>query len=109
MFSQTQNERHENTNLRAENERLRAENVRFREALSNTACPNCGGPTAIGEISYDEHHVRLENAHLREEVLLINTIKTILILLRALTIFVLVFFFITFWLNFYFRLIGFHL
>ncbi|KAL1812886.1 homeobox-leucine zipper protein HDG2 isoform X2 [Daucus carota subsp. sativus] len=63
-----QNERHENTNLRAENESLQAENVRFREALGSTSCPNCGGAAAIGEISYDEHHVRLENAHLREEI-----------------------------------------
>jgi len=42
--------------------------MRFREALSNASCPNCGGPTAIGEMSFDEHHLRLENARLREEV-----------------------------------------
>lgn len=65
---QTQQERHENTALRTENDKLRADNMRFREALSNASCPNCGGPTAIGEMSFDEHHLRLENARLREEV-----------------------------------------
>ncbi|XP_027340739.1 homeobox-leucine zipper protein HDG2-like isoform X1 [Abrus precatorius] len=64
----TQHERHENTQLRSENEKLRADNMRFREALSNASCPNCGGPTAIGEMSFDEHHLRLENARLREEI-----------------------------------------
>lgn len=67
---QTQHERHENTSLRNENEKLRADNMRYREALSNASCPNCGGPTAIGEMSFDEHHLRLENARLREEVTL---------------------------------------
>ena len=65
---QTQHERHENTQLRTENEKLRADNMRVREALGNASCPNCGGPTAIGEMSFDEHHLRLENARLREEV-----------------------------------------
>ncbi|KAE8075731.1 hypothetical protein FH972_014423 [Carpinus fangiana] len=64
----TQHERHENTQLRSENEKLRADNMRYREALSNASCPNCGGPTAIGEMSFDEHHLRLENARLREEI-----------------------------------------
>ncbi|KAF4382639.1 hypothetical protein F8388_015467 [Cannabis sativa] len=64
----TQHERHENTQLRTENDKLRADNMRYREALSNASCPNCGGPTAIGEMSFDEHHLRLENARLREEI-----------------------------------------
>uniref|UniRef100_A0A2P2K237 Homeobox-leucine zipper protein HDG2 isoform X3 n=2 Tax=Rhizophora mucronata TaxID=61149 RepID=A0A2P2K237_RHIMU len=64
----TKHERHENTQLRTENEKLRAENMRYREALSNASCPNCGGPTAIGEMSFDEHHLRLENVRLREEI-----------------------------------------
>jgi regulator of replication initiation timing len=66
---QTQHERSENSQLRAENEKLRTDNMRYREALSNASCPNCGGPTAIGEMSFDEHHLRLENGRLREEVL----------------------------------------
>ncbi|XP_022952948.1 homeobox-leucine zipper protein HDG2-like [Cucurbita moschata] len=64
----THHERHENTQLRTENEKLRADNMRYREALGNATCPNCGGPTAIGEMSFDEHHLRLENARLREEI-----------------------------------------
>ncbi|CAH8251226.1 unnamed protein product [Arabidopsis lyrata] len=61
-------ERHENSHLRAENEKLRNDNLRYREALANASCPNCGGPTAIGEMSFDEHQLRLENARLREEI-----------------------------------------
>ncbi|OAY81802.1 Homeobox-leucine zipper protein ROC2 [Ananas comosus] len=64
----TQHERHENTQLRADNEKLRAENMRYKEALGNASCPNCGGPAAIGEMSFDEHHLRIENARLREEI-----------------------------------------
>ncbi|KAL5573311.1 hypothetical protein UlMin_022908 [Ulmus minor] len=64
----TQHERHENTQLRSENEKLKIDNMRYREAIGNASCPNCGGPTAIGEMSFDEHHLRLENARLREEI-----------------------------------------
>ncbi|CAO2210210.1 unnamed protein product [Urochloa humidicola] len=66
----TQQERHENTQLRAENEKLRAENARYKEALANAACPNCGGPATavIGEMSFDEHHLRIENARLHDEI-----------------------------------------
>ncbi|KAL2473381.1 Homeobox-leucine zipper protein MERISTEM L1 [Forsythia ovata] len=64
----SQHERHENTQLRTENEKLRAENIRYKEALSNATCPNCGGPAAIGEMSFDEQHLRIENARLREEI-----------------------------------------
>ncbi|KAJ3698612.1 hypothetical protein LUZ61_002317 [Rhynchospora tenuis] len=63
-----QHERSENSQLRAENEKLRAENMRYKEALTNASCPNCGGPAALGEMSFDEHHLRLENARLREEI-----------------------------------------
>ncbi|XP_075112095.1 homeobox-leucine zipper protein PROTODERMAL FACTOR 2 [Nicotiana tabacum] len=61
-------ERHENTQLRNENEKLRAENIRYKEALSTATCPNCGGPAAVGEMSFDEQHLRIENARLREEI-----------------------------------------
>ncbi|XP_043692658.1 homeobox-leucine zipper protein ROC2-like [Telopea speciosissima] len=64
----THHERNENTQLRTDNEKLRAENMRYKEAISNASCPNCGGPTAIGEMSFDEHHLRIENARLREEI-----------------------------------------
>ncbi|XP_040379295.1 homeobox-leucine zipper protein ROC2 isoform X2 [Oryza brachyantha] len=63
-----QHERHENSQLRSENEKLRAENMRYKEALSSASCPNCGGPAALGEMSFDEHHLRIENARLREEI-----------------------------------------
>lgn len=68
LLLQAQHERCENTQLRNENEKLRAENIRYKEALSNAACPNCGGPAAIGEMSFDEHQLRIENARLRDEV-----------------------------------------
>ncbi|KAI9123790.1 hypothetical protein K1719_005090 [Acacia pycnantha] len=63
-----QHERHENSILKAENEKLRAENNRYKEALNNASCPNCGGPAALGEMSFDEQHLRIENARLREEI-----------------------------------------
>ncbi|GFZ06319.1 homeobox-leucine zipper family protein [Actinidia rufa] len=56
--------------LRNENDKLRAENIRYKEALSNATCPNCGGPATIGEMSFDEQHLRIENARLREEPML---------------------------------------
>lgn len=64
----SQHERHENTQLRNENDKLRAENIRYKEALTTATCPNCGGPAAIGEMSFDEQHLRIENARLREEI-----------------------------------------
>ncbi|KAH9796466.1 homeobox-leucine zipper protein MERISTEM L1 [Citrus sinensis] len=63
-----QHERHENQILKAENQKLRAENNRYKEALGNATCPNCGGPAALGEMSFDEQHLRIENARLREEI-----------------------------------------
>lgn len=73
---QTQHERSENSHLRAENDKLRAENARYKEALANATCPNCGGPATavIGEMSYDEQHLRLENARLRDEIDRISSI-----------------------------------
>ncbi|KAJ7967654.1 Homeobox-leucine zipper protein like [Quillaja saponaria] len=63
-----QHERHENSILKSDNEKLRLENNRYKEALSNASCPNCGGPAALGEMSFDEQHLRIENARLREEI-----------------------------------------
>jgi homeobox-leucine zipper protein len=54
--------------LRAENEKLRGENVSMREAIKNASCPHCGGPATMGEMSFDEQQLRLENARIREEV-----------------------------------------
>lgn len=63
-----QHERHENSQLRLENERLRIDNMRYKEALNNAACPACGGPTALAELSFEEHQLRIENSRLRDEV-----------------------------------------
>ncbi|CAN6690058.1 unnamed protein product [Malus baccata var. baccata] len=69
-----QHERHENSILKSENDKLRAENNRYKEALANATCPNCGGPAAIGEMSFDEQHLRIENARLHEEIDKISSI-----------------------------------
>ncbi|XP_073314052.1 homeobox-leucine zipper protein MERISTEM L1-like isoform X1 [Primulina huaijiensis] len=69
-----QHERHENTQLRTENEKLHADNIRYKEAIGNATCPNCGGPAAIGEMSFDEQHLRIENSRLREEIDRISSI-----------------------------------
>ncbi|KAF8014598.1 hypothetical protein BT93_H0421 [Corymbia citriodora subsp. variegata] len=63
-----QHERADNSALRAENDRIRCENIVIREALRNVMCPSCGtGPS--GEDSYfDEQKLRMENAHLKEEL-----------------------------------------
>lgn len=58
--------------LRAENDSLKNENYRLQTALRNIICPNCGGPSMIADIGLDEQQLRLENARLREEVLLIQ-------------------------------------
>ncbi|GER48160.1 homeobox-leucine zipper protein HDG2 [Striga asiatica] len=58
----------QNKRTQMKNDKLRAENVRYKEALSCATCPNCGGPAAIGEMSFDEQHLRIENVRLREEI-----------------------------------------
>ncbi|XP_030541266.1 homeobox-leucine zipper protein HDG11-like isoform X1 [Rhodamnia argentea] len=63
-----QHERADNCALRAENDRIRCENIVIREALRNVICPSCG-TVPSGEDSYfDEQKLRLENAHLKEEL-----------------------------------------
>ncbi|XP_020210648.1 homeobox-leucine zipper protein MERISTEM L1 [Cajanus cajan] len=72
----TQHERHENNLLKSENEKLRADNIRYKELLRNATCPTCGGPAAVGEMSFDEQELRLENARLREEIDRVSAIAT---------------------------------
>ncbi|KAJ4905583.1 Homeobox-leucine zipper protein ANTHOCYANINLESS 2 [Raphanus sativus] len=64
----TQLERHENALLRQENDKLRAENMSIREAMRNPICNNCGGPAMLGDVSLEEHHLRIENARLKDEL-----------------------------------------
>ncbi|CAH8380821.1 unnamed protein product [Eruca vesicaria subsp. sativa] len=67
-------ERHENSQLRDENARLRADNHHYREALVKASCPNCGGRTAIGEMSFDELNLRYENDKLTKEILQLSAV-----------------------------------
>uniref|UniRef100_A0A1J3HGW5 Homeobox-leucine zipper protein HDG1 n=1 Tax=Noccaea caerulescens TaxID=107243 RepID=A0A1J3HGW5_NOCCA len=64
----TQIERHENSLLRHENDKLRAENMSVREAMTNPMCGHCGGSAVLGEISIEEHHLRIENSRLKYEL-----------------------------------------
>ncbi|XP_047336369.1 homeobox-leucine zipper protein ANTHOCYANINLESS 2-like isoform X2 [Impatiens glandulifera] len=63
----TQIERHQNSLLRQDNDRLQAENMSIREAMRNPICENCGGPAMMGDLSFEEQHLRIENARLKEE------------------------------------------
>ncbi|ONK71940.1 uncharacterized protein A4U43_C04F13970 [Asparagus officinalis] len=63
-----QQDRSDNVILRAENETLKNENFRLQTAIRNVICPNCGGPALLGEMSFDEQHLRLENARLKDEL-----------------------------------------
>lgn len=62
-----QQDRADNAVLRAENENLKNENYRLHAALRNIVCPACGGPAMLGEMTFDEQQLRLENARLKEE------------------------------------------
>ncbi|XP_026663260.2 homeobox-leucine zipper protein ROC3 [Phoenix dactylifera] len=61
-------DRQDNVLLRAENESLKNENFRLQAAIRNVVCPNCGGPAILGEMSFDEQHLRIENARLKDEL-----------------------------------------
>ncbi|KAI4371129.1 hypothetical protein MLD38_019396 [Melastoma candidum] len=71
-----QQERYENSLLKADNEKLRNENLRYREALATASCPSCGGPAALGEMSFNEQHLHIENARLKEEIERISAIAS---------------------------------
>lgn len=64
----TQLERHENLILKQENDKLRIENIAIKEATRNPICSGCGGAAILGEISIEEHHLRIENARLKDEL-----------------------------------------
>lgn len=40
----------------------------MREALKNPQCPHCGGPATVGEMTFDEQQLRIENVRLKEEL-----------------------------------------
>ncbi|KAL2920618.1 Homeobox-leucine zipper protein ANTHOCYANINLESS 2 [Bienertia sinuspersici] len=64
----TQMERHENVVLKQEYDKLRVENIAIKDAMRNPMCQNCGGAAMLGEVSMDQHHLRLENARLKDEL-----------------------------------------
>nr|GMD00636.1 homeobox-leucine zipper protein ANTHOCYANINLESS 2-like isoform X1 [Ipomoea batatas] len=64
----TQLERHENAILKQENDKLRIENIAMKEAMSTPICNQCGGQAILGEVHVEEHHLRIENARLRDEL-----------------------------------------
>ncbi|KAL3325969.1 hypothetical protein AABB24_036928 [Solanum stoloniferum] len=70
----TQLERHENSFLRQENDKLRAENMSIREAIRNLICTTCSGPATIGEVSFEEQHLRIENSRLKDELDRVNAL-----------------------------------
>ncbi|KAI3723126.1 hypothetical protein L2E82_34490 [Cichorium intybus] len=64
----TQTDRHDNIILKQENENLRLENIAMKEALRNTICKKCGGPTFQVDRSTVEQNLMIENARLKEEL-----------------------------------------
>ncbi|KAI6694292.1 hypothetical protein NL676_022002 [Syzygium grande] len=63
-----QHERADNCALRAENDRIRCENIVIRETLRNVICPSCGIAPSGEDSFFDEQKLRMENAHLKEEL-----------------------------------------
>ncbi|XWS50570.1 hypothetical protein CRYUN_Cryun12cG0098200 [Craigia yunnanensis] len=64
----TQLERHENVILRQENDKLRAQNDLLKQAMTSPICNSCGGPKMPGEICYEQHQLRIDNARLKDEL-----------------------------------------
>ncbi|CAN4085191.1 unnamed protein product [Withania somnifera] len=63
----TQMERHENSMLKQENDKLRIENIAMKDAMRNPVCSHCGSQAILGEVHIEEHHLKIENARLRDE------------------------------------------
>ncbi|KAL9237285.1 hypothetical protein vseg_011854 [Gypsophila vaccaria] len=70
----TQLERHENVSLKQEFDKLRLENIALKEAMRNPICHNCGGPAMMGEVSMDDQHLRVENSHLKSELIRVSAL-----------------------------------
>ncbi|KAF8089354.1 hypothetical protein N665_0508s0002 [Sinapis alba] len=71
-----QHERADNSALKAENDKIRCENIAIREAIKHAICPNCGGPPVSEDPYLDEQKLRMENAHLREELERMSTVAS---------------------------------
>ncbi|KAG2271729.1 hypothetical protein Bca4012_073962 [Brassica carinata] len=69
-----QHERADNNALKAENDKIRCENKAIREALKHAICLNCGGPPVSEDPYFDEHKLRIENAHFRDELKRMSTV-----------------------------------
>lgn len=63
-----QQDRADNVVLRAENEALKTDNFRLQAAIRNVVCPSCGQAAVIGDMSYEEQNLRIENARLKDEL-----------------------------------------
>jgi homeobox-leucine zipper protein len=61
-------ERHDHIILKQEYEKLKNNNDALRTAMANPVCNSCGGPAIPGQISFDEHQLRIENARLKDEL-----------------------------------------
>ncbi|XP_059452016.1 homeobox-leucine zipper protein ANTHOCYANINLESS 2-like isoform X2 [Corylus avellana] len=64
----TQLERHDHIILKQEYEKLKNDNDALRTAMANPVCNSCGGPAIPGQISFDDHQLRIENARLKDEL-----------------------------------------
>lgn len=69
-----QHERADNNALKAENDKIRCENKAIREALKHAIYPNCGCPPVSEDPYFDEHKLRIENAHFRDELKRMSTV-----------------------------------
>ncbi|THG05495.1 hypothetical protein TEA_020378 [Camellia sinensis var. sinensis] len=64
----TQVERFESSILKRQHEELMMENISMKEGMRNPICGNCGGPAILGDVSIEEHNLKVENARLKDEL-----------------------------------------
>ncbi|KAH0921775.1 hypothetical protein HID58_021793 [Brassica napus] len=74
LESYAQHERADNCALKEENDRIRCENIAIREAIKHAICLNCGDAPLHEDSYFDEQKLRIENAHLREELEKVSSI-----------------------------------
>ncbi|XP_074294206.1 homeobox-leucine zipper protein HDG1-like [Silene latifolia] len=65
----TQIERHENVSLKQEYDKLRLENGALKDAMRNPTCQDCGGAVIMGEVSMQDHELKIENERLKDELI----------------------------------------